>query len=74
MTVPLLAPCSYDQFRCGLTFADVAQELRREQRQALDMEGRRMFITRRTVLGRMHQHKETAYRDYRRWHRPECAA
>lgn len=60
-------PVPYQAFRTGLSFADVLQELKREAAQAFELEGRRMFVTRRTVLGRWHQHKQAAYSDYRRY-------
>ena len=53
---------AYDRFRSGYTFAGVRQELDVEARQVFEFEGRRMFITRRTILGRLHQHKQTAWR------------
>lgn len=70
MTRPIGEPETYERFRSGLTFAEIAEELRREQRQALDLEGRRMFITRRTVLGRWMQRKGEVYASYVAWHRP----
>lgn len=57
----------YDSFRCGLTFADIVTELRHEARQVEQAEGRRMFWTRNTVLGRFRQRKLEAYSDYVRY-------
>lgn len=54
----------YEEFRTGLTFGDVAAELRNEAHQVFEQEGRRMFWTRNTVLGRWHQHKQAAYAHY----------
>lgn len=68
MTQPVAGkPVPYDRFSCGLTFAEIVQELRREARQVMELEGRRMFWTRRTVLGRMREHKLAAYESYSRW-------
>ena len=52
---------SYQDFYCGLTFAEVRQELAVEVRNVFEREGRRMFVTRHTVLGRMRQHKLAAW-------------
>jgi hypothetical protein len=70
MVQPIGEPEPYERFRSGLTFSDVCAELRREADQAMELEGRRMFWTRRTVLGRWHEHKLAAYEAYRRWFAP----
>ncbi len=70
MVQPIGSPLPYDAFRSGLTFAEVRHGLRAEANQVFEQEGRRMFVTRRTVLGRMMQYKRAAYADYRAWHRP----
>lgn len=57
---------NYSDFRTGLTFGAVFQELKVEQMGAFEREGRRMFITRHTVLGRWHQHKLTGWAIYQR--------
>lgn len=69
MTRPIGTPEPYAAFRTGYTFAEIAQELRREAAQAFELEGRRMFWTRRTVLGRWMQRKGELYASYCRWHR-----
>lgn len=56
----------YDDFRTGFTFSAVYQELKIEQKKAHEFEGRRMFITRHTVLGRWHQIKKEMYSNYRK--------
>lgn len=56
----------YEKFRTGLKFSDITAELRNEAHQIFEQEGRRMFWTRRTVLGRWRQHKLTAYEHYLR--------
>ena len=58
-------PIPYDQFRTGLTFRDVRRELDEEARRAYEA-GRYMWVTRRTVLGRLRQHKLEAYEQYLR--------
>ncbi|GIU68260.1 MAG: hypothetical protein KatS3mg001_110 [Candidatus Pacearchaeota archaeon] len=55
---------SYSDFRTGLTFRAVYQELKIEQTIAYNREGRRMFITRHTVLGRWREIKKAMYRQY----------
>lgn len=70
MVRPLGEPCAYADFRSGLTFSDICAELRAEAREAMEREGRRMFWTRRTVLGRWRQRKLEAYEAFRRWHAP----
>lgn len=52
---------TYDTYRTGLTFRDVRQMLRVEAQHVFEREGRRMFVTRRTVLGRWHQIKRESY-------------
>jgi peptidoglycan/xylan/chitin deacetylase (PgdA/CDA1 family) len=54
----------YNDFRTGLDFRSVYLELKIEQRIAYNKEGRRMFITRHTVLGRWHEIKKAMYKDY----------
>lgn len=53
----------YDQFRTGLTFKQIRAELRAEA-DAKYRAGQYMFVTRRTVLGRWHQHKRDLWRQY----------
>ena len=53
----------YDKFRTGLSFYIVRMELAYEQRRAR-ANGEYIFVTRRTVLGRWHQHKLTMYAQY----------
>lgn len=60
-------PDAYHTLRSGITFGEAVAELRREAQQAMEQEGRRMFWTRRTVLGRMRQRKQEAYEAYKRW-------
>lgn len=57
-------PVDYDTFRVGLNFADVAQLLDVEARNRFASTGERMFITRRTILGRLHQIKRETYASY----------
>lgn len=57
---------AYERFKPGLDFAEVATELAQEARDVWEREGRRMFVTRRTVLGRMHQLKQAAWRAHNR--------
>lgn len=59
-----LDPVDYDTFRVGLTFADVAQLLDVEARNRLASTGERMFVTRRTILGRLYQIKRESYAAY----------
>lgn len=56
-------PVPYDKFRTGLTFADVREMLKREQ-DAAYRSGQYMFVSRATVLGRMHQLKREQYARY----------
>lgn len=56
-------PIPYDRFRTGLTFAAVRELLSREQEAAYDA-GQYMFVSRSTVLGRMHQLKREQYARY----------
>lgn len=53
----------YSDFRCGVTFAEVRRALAIEQREAR-RNGTYMYVTRATVLGRMHQLKQSAYSQY----------
>lgn len=58
----------YARFRTGETFATVRAALDQEARHLFHTTGERMFITRRTVLGRMHQIKQTQFRTRtKRW-------
>lgn len=57
----------YEEFRTGLRFSDITAELRNEAEQVFEAEGRRMFWSRHTVLGRWRQHKLSAYQDYLRY-------
>ena len=52
---------TYSDFRPGYTFAEIRAELRREQDLAWANEGRRMSVTRHTVLGRWRQRKLEAW-------------
>ena len=56
-------PVQYQDFRSGLTFAEVREELSQEQRSVRDT-GCYMYVTRSTVLGRWRQHKLSAYEHY----------
>lgn len=58
---------TYQEFRTGETFSTIAAALREEARMVFENEGRRMFITRHTILGRWHQIKATSYSAYVRW-------
>jgi len=51
---------SYERHRTGLKFKDVAHILGYEQQQKRD-QGKYMFITRHTVLGRWHELKMTHF-------------
>ena len=58
-----LCGAAYAALRVGLTFAEVYRELRTEPE--------RRRVTRRTVLGRMHEHKQN---HWHYWHGPgRCA-
>lgn len=61
-------PLPYDRFRAGTSFQEIRDELTLEQRQRKE-QGLYMFVTRRTVLGRMTQRKQEAYAPYQRWMR-----
>ena len=50
----------YNRFRCGLSFKAIRQELQAEQF-AAKQRGENMYVTRRTVLGRMRYYKLQAY-------------
>ena len=52
---------AYKEFRTGMTFDGVRQELNLEAREQYER-GLYMFITRATVLGRWHQHKMEAFK------------
>lgn len=58
------APLPYHRYRTGMTFGEVRMQLAEEARQALEQEGRRMFVSRSTVLGRWRQLKLASYRGY----------
>lgn len=62
---------TYQEYRTGETFGTVAMALREEARLIFENEGRRMFITRHTILGRWHQMKVTNYAAYVRWYQEE---
>jgi hypothetical protein len=55
----------YREFRTGLTFADVRRMLQAEQRAKAES-GERMYVTRKTVLGRWHSLKKQAWNHYRK--------
>ena len=59
-------PLDYADFRTGLTFAEVWLSLDAEARSRFNATGERMFVTRRTVLGRWRQLKLSSYRAYLR--------
>lgn len=54
---------NYDQFRPGISFEAVRRELAAEQAAAREQD-RRMYVTRKTVLGRMHYYKRQAWQNY----------
>lgn len=56
-------PTAYEDFNTGLTFAAVRELLGFEQQAAYDA-GQYMFVSRGTVLGRMHQLKQEQYARY----------
>jgi len=56
-------PMSYRRFRTGLTFPVVREILGFEQDAAYEA-GQYMFVSRSTVLGRMHEMKEAQYARY----------
>ncbi len=62
-----MEPQPYEDFRCGASFAAARAELTDQQRQAREA-GLYMFVTRKTVLGRMRQMKSETYAEYMRWH------
>lgn len=53
----------YPDFKVGIRFADVRRELGRNGAPLEHSSGRR-WITRHTVLGRMHQYKLDFWREY----------
>ncbi len=59
----------YKKFKSGLSFKAVRRELSTEQEIA-KKRGEYMFVTRHTVLGRMHEYKQVVFRsEYaRRYH------
>lgn len=56
-------PVPYDEYKTGLTFAGVRELLKHEQDAAYER-GQYMFVSRSTVLGRMHQLKREQYQRY----------
>lgn len=58
---------TYQDFRTGLTFAEIAQELHTERRIAHER-GEYRWVTRRTILGRWCQYKRELYERYRAAH------
>lgn len=56
-------PIPYEDFRTGLTFAEVRERLKQEQ-DAAYQRGEYMFVSRSTVLGRMHELKQKQYQRY----------
>lgn len=56
-------PISYDKFKAGVTFPFVRELLGFEQDAAYEA-GQYMFVSRGTVLGRMHQLKQEQYERY----------
>lgn len=48
----------YDAFRTGLTFVEIWEMLKIEQR-----EGKRRHITRHTILGKWHEIKKRMYKE-----------
>lgn len=64
MTGDETEPVPYHKFRTGDTFATIRMQLAEEARHVLEREGRRMFVTRRTVLGRWRQIKLASYQGY----------
>lgn len=56
---------TYSEFRSGYTFERVRQQLAGEQ-QAAKASGEYMYVTRRTVLGRMHYLKMHAWESYQK--------
>lgn len=54
---------AYESFKTGLSFQMVRIELAQEQKRARES-GNYIFVTRRTVLGRWHQHKRRMYAQY----------
>jgi hypothetical protein len=61
----------YDEFRTGLTFTDVRQMLAVEATTKFDSTGERMFVTRRTVLGRWYQLKRESWEAYQAYKNTE---
>ncbi len=57
-------PIPYDKFRSGMTF-DIVRELLGYEQDAAYESGQYMFVSRSTVLGRMHQLKREQYARYR---------
>lgn len=57
-------PLPYHRFRSGLDYGDVAEGLRAESWRVFEREGRRMFVTRHTILGRWHEIKRHSYLAY----------
>ncbi len=61
---------TYDTFRTGLTFNDIRQILKFEQRRKYE-KGEYMFITRHTVLGRWREIKLRMYNEYLQYYERE---
>lgn len=58
-----LEEIEYEDFRTGLTFADVRELLRYEQDRKYKS-GEYMFVSRSTVLGRWYQIKQEMWEQY----------
>jgi hypothetical protein len=56
---------TYASFRAGMTFGDIRRELQGEQTAAA-ARGDRMFVTRKTVLGRWCYYKRSMFEAYTR--------
>lgn len=52
----------YEKFNSGLSFREVRRELSVEQKRARER-GECMFVTRHTVLGRMHEYKQLMFNE-----------
>ena len=63
-----LEEISYEDFKTGLTFADVRELLKYEQDTAYE-QGTYMFVSRSTVLGRWYQIKQQMWEQYQTYHR-----
>lgn len=66
-------PVPYEDFNSGLSFEQIREELYQEQMEEKE-KGQYMFVSRSTVLGRMHQRKQERYRAYlAQWDRENAA-